>query len=72
MRTYKWAIIAGACAVVLIATAALLVPRLFGSSSGDANAELVEPGHWWKMTLNEEQAGIWRELWGGKTSPWRS
>ena len=43
---------------------AIIVPRLLSSSSGDANWEVVEPGHWWKMTVSQDQAEIWRELWG--------
>ena len=43
---------------------AIIVPRLFSSSSGAANSEVVEPGHWRKMTVSQDQAEIWRELWG--------
>jgi hypothetical protein len=65
MKKYLWVIIAGVCvAVVLTVVGAVIVPRLLGISSGDANKEIIEPAHWWKMTLNQDQAEIWRELWG--------
>jgi len=64
MKKYLWSIIAGVCVLALVAAGAVVVPRLLSSSSGDANEEIVEPAQWWKMTLNQDQAEIWRELWG--------
>jgi hypothetical protein len=74
MKEQMRAIMAGVCVVALLTVVgAVIVPRLLGISSGDANKEIIEPAHWWKMTLNQDQAEIWRELWGKDiTMAWSS
>ena len=66
MRKYKWTIIAGACVVVLIVLGAIFIPRLFSAPSAEEPSDYVTvmPGHWWKISLNQEQLETLRGLWG--------
>ncbi len=72
MRKYKWAIIAGVCALaLLIVVLALFIPRLFRNPplppSTPESQEIVIPAHWWKASLTEQQLDVLRSLWGTET-----
>ncbi len=68
MRKHKWAIIAGVCAVVLLALAGLIVvPKLINRPHPHTVSEghvILMPGHWWKAEMTEEQFSTLRAVWG--------
>jgi hypothetical protein len=66
MRKHRWAIIAGVCVVVLIVVGAVFIPRALHSSASSTGTEdriVVMPGHWWKVSLDEQKIEILRRVW---------